>query len=521
MQLPLQKKSLLQKIIQVGSFTLLSRFFGIIREGLQARYLGVGAMSDAFITAFKIPNFFRKIFAEGALSASFIPEFVKLIRDNKKDAACRFLTTAFLFFEGIVLLLTFLVFFFTTPLVKLIAPGFSPEQVMLTAPYLKIVFPFLFFISSAALLAGALQSINHFIIPSAASVVLNIVYVSSLLLCHKYSLNPEYLCVGIVLGGFLNFVIHIWMYYRLGLYFAWFNKESFEHLKIMLQRFLPFLLGASIIEINLFIDTSIGSYLPKGEITLLYYAMRYAQIPLGIFSIALSTVLLPYFSRIALYAKNRFHFYLLEVSKLISWVIIPMMLFLMFTSRQIFALIMLKDRGTVEQITKAGYLLVILSSGLLIFSLHRSVINILYALKDAWTPTWTTILATTCNFIGNIIGFWYAGVYGIACSTVMSSTISLIACLYVLHTKHKIYFAFKHYLQFLYGLSAQVALGVFLFLTCFYGILMLCSKSWLHHAILHGQLYWVVTCPLFGMIMVMLFLLRKKFGITLYFVDFH
>ncbi len=516
-----EKRSLLNKVFQVGSLTLVSRFLGIIREGLQAHYLGVGALSDAFITAFKIPNFFRKIFAEGALSASFIPEFVALIKQNKRDEACRFLTTAFIFFEGIVLLLTLLVMLFTSRIVSIIAPGFSTEQIACTIPYLQILFPLLFFLSSAALLTGALQSLNHFIIPSAASVILNIVYIGSLLFCNWKALSPEYLCFGIVAGGAISFGIHLWVYYRLGLYYAWFNETSLMHLKIMLSRFVPFLLGASIVEINLFVDTSVGSYLPKGEITLLYYAMRYAQIPLGIFSIALSTVLLPHFSRIVLYAKQRFNFYLLEVTKLITWVIIPTMLFLMFISHNIFALIMLGSKGTPEQILKAGHLLIILSTGLIVFSLHRSVINMLYALKDAWTPTWTTILATVCNFFGNIIGLWYAGVYGIAASTVISSAISLVACLYVLHKKHAIYFGHDQFIQFLIPFTMQIIVGSLTFLGLFYGIIWSVAGTWLEQAILNGQIYWLVTCSLFGLIMSALFFTRKQSGISLYFLDFH
>lgn len=508
-------------MFQVSSFTLLSRFLGIVREGLQAQYLGVGAMSDAFITAFKIPNFFRKIFAEGALSASFIPEFVALIREKKIDEACRFMTLAFLFFEGIVLLLTAFVLIFTKPIVCLIAPGFSAEQILYTIPYLQILFPFLFFVSSSALLAGALQSMNHFIIPSAASVVLNIAYIGSLWACIHYSWSTEMLCFGIVAGGALTFILHVWVYFKLKLYPARFDETSFVHLSSMLQRFFPFLLGASIVEINLFIDTSIGSYLPKGEVTLLYYAMRYAQIPLGIFSIALSTVLLPYFSRIVLYARNRFHFYLLEVTKLITWVIIPTMLFLMFVSHNIFAMIMLKGKASDAQILKAGYLLVILSTGLLVFSLHRSVINVLYSLKDSWTPTWTTILATVCNFVGNIFGLWYAGVYGIAAATVMSSAISLIACFVVLHKKHGIIFPLFHYLAFLRWFFLQLLLGVLFFGSFFYGFAYFAEQSNFGRFFLYDQGYWLLTGFLFFIVMSLLYFTRKRCNIALYFLDFH
>lgn len=519
MSTSLNKRSLLTKVFQVSSFTLLSRLMGIVREALQARYLGVGAVSDAFITAFKIPNFFRKIFAEGALSASFIPQFVTLIREKRWGDACRFMSAAFLFFEGIVLILTIFVLLFTKQLVMIIAPGFSAEQMHYTIPYLQILFPFLFFVSSAALLAGALQSVNHFIIPSAASVMLNVAYIGSLLACIKYNLTTEMLCWGIVAGGAFTFAVHVWMYYKLGFCAGRIDAEAWKNLRDTLSRFIPFLLGASVVEINLFIDTTIGSYLPQGDVTLLYYAMRYAQMPLGIFALALSTVLLPHFSRIVLYARNRFNFYLLEVTKLITWVITPTMFFLMFVSYPIFSLIMLKGKASEAQMAKAAHILVILSAGLVVFSLHRSVINILYAVKDSWTPTWTSILAAVSNVIGNIVGMWLAGVYGIAWSTVASSALSLLACFIVLHVKHNIVFPLTRFLTFLFAYLVQLTVASGLFLWIYYcGIHQLAKTSWSNFFIA-GPGYWLFTMTLFCFTMVFLFYSRKRFKVALYFLD--
>ena len=152
----LSKRSIIRKTMQVGGSTLMSRVLGIIREVLMVRYLGAGAMADAFITAWKIPNSLRKIFAEGALSAAFTPTMVKLIKEDKKDAANGLMSLGFLFFEGIVLALCTIVIITAPTVVWLMAPGFSPEQVARTVPFLRILMPFIFFISISALLAGAL-----------------------------------------------------------------------------------------------------------------------------------------------------------------------------------------------------------------------------------------------------------------------------------------------------------------------------------------------------------------------------
>src|SRR3989304_7745755 len=152
----LSKKSILKKTAQVSLLTFLSRMLGIVREFLFVQFLGVGAVSDAFIAAFKLPNFFRHIFAEGALSASFVPAIVKTVREGNREEANGLITISFLFFEGLVLLLYGFILLKTEWVFYLLAPGFSAEQLAYAVPFLRILFSFLFFISSSALLAGAL-----------------------------------------------------------------------------------------------------------------------------------------------------------------------------------------------------------------------------------------------------------------------------------------------------------------------------------------------------------------------------
>jgi len=140
----LHKKSIVKKTIQIGGSTLMSRFLGIIRELLTIKYLGVGAASDAFITAYKIPNSLRKIFAEGALSAAFIPSFVTSLRKDKHEAFS-LMSLAFILFEGILLIVCALTMFFAPSVVKFAAPGFSAQQAASTVPLLRILMPFIFF----------------------------------------------------------------------------------------------------------------------------------------------------------------------------------------------------------------------------------------------------------------------------------------------------------------------------------------------------------------------------------------
>ena len=296
----LDKKNIIQKVAQVAGLTALSRVFGIVREILQSNFLGVGLVSDAFITAFKIPNFFRHIFAEGALSAAFVPQFVKMIHEKKHEEAASFMTVTLLFFESFLLLLSVLVFFNAEFVTKLLAGGFSQEQIAATAPYLKLLFPLIFFFSGTALLGGALQAVNHFFVPAFGQPFLNIIYISSIVICMSYQFSGYSLCFGILLAAALQFLMHIVTYFWVGLRFGKLTSNSWTQLKQLLARFFPCLSGVSVNEINLLIDLQLSSYLPMGSVSLVYYAMRFVQIPLGIIGVALATVLFPHFSRVAL-----------------------------------------------------------------------------------------------------------------------------------------------------------------------------------------------------------------------------
>ena len=211
----LTKRSILKKTAQFGVTTFISRIFGIIREILKVRFLGIGAIADAFIIAEKIPHLLRKIFAEGALSASFVPVFVRKVKTKELENPNGLMTISFLFFEGIVFLLCLFVFFFPHIVLKIIAPGFSSEQIGYAIPFLRILFPLIFFISSSALFAGALNAVNHFFIPAFGPVLLNIFYISSLLICLKFGLSVYYLCVGVLLGGLCMFLMHMITYFWL------------------------------------------------------------------------------------------------------------------------------------------------------------------------------------------------------------------------------------------------------------------------------------------------------------------
>ena len=221
----MSRRSIIKNTAKVGKLTLLSRVFGLVRELLSAKYLGADVMADAFKVAFAIPNSFRKIFAEGALSAAFVPAIVRTLGSGGKKDANGLMSLAFIFFEGLVLILCAFCMFRSDLAIDWIAPGFSNLQYENAVALLKILMPFIFFLSSSALLAGALQSINSFFVPAISPFILNVVFIIGLIACLFGKLPVSVLCYAILFGGLIQLVLHIIAYLRAGFSFGSFNKR--------------------------------------------------------------------------------------------------------------------------------------------------------------------------------------------------------------------------------------------------------------------------------------------------------
>ncbi len=517
----LDKKSILKKVAQFGAVTFLSRVLGILREILQVRFLGVGAISDAFIMAFKLPHFLRKIFAEGALSASFVPVFVRKTKDGELKNGKGLMTLSFLFFEGIVFILCLFVILYPQVLLKIIAPGFSAEQIGYGITFVRILFPIILFFSSAALFAGALNSVNHFFIPAFGPVLMNIVYISTLSACLYFNFSVLFLCYGILFGGFLNFLMHLIVYLKYNFSFGEIDAPSIRAFKLVLKKFLPSLFGVSIIEINLFVDIIIASMLPVGSVSLLYYSGRFVNIPVGIFAVSFATVLLPQFSRYALYAPKRLNFYILEITKFISFMIIPAMLFLMFIAEPIFSLVMLRKKVLPEDILIAKWLLIIYAIGLVFFCLNKILVNIFYSLHDTFTPTIALTISTIVNFICNFIGMKIWGIFGIAGSTTISAVVLTFLFFILLKKKHGFNFYSGNYFNFLGRYLLLVLFAASFFLSMYFAVfkyLFILTPN-AFDFFYSGLGYWLIVFPLAIVSGVFIYLLKNIFGIKLYFLS--
>lgn len=296
------------KAVFTNSFGILfSRILGFIRDLLTASALGANIYSDIFFVAFKLPNLFRRIFAEGAFTQVFIPAFVRSMHKGV------FLVNIFLVFISIILILTLLVNLLPSLATKAIAVGFDAQTIEIAAPYVAINFWYLPLIFAVTFLSTMLQYKHHFATTAFSTALLNISLIGALLLSNDKS-NAQivyYLSYGVVIGGLLQLFVHIAAIQKLGFfkliyggfkYFRVKSKKITHETKKFQKQFFPAMWGNSTAQISAFLDTFLASFLIAGSISYLYYANRIFQLPLALFAIATSVAIFP---KVARYLKNK------------------------------------------------------------------------------------------------------------------------------------------------------------------------------------------------------------------------
>jgi putative peptidoglycan lipid II flippase len=516
------KHALLSRFAKTGGSTAISRILGLIRETLMARYLGAGAISDAFVTAWKIPNFMRKIFAEGALTASFVPTLTEIFKKDSQKGASRLMSLAFIFFEGILLCICLLFFIFAWYVIKIISPGFTPEQVVYAVPFLRLLIGIILFISCSALLACALNAVNSFVVPAISPAVMNVFFISGITAGLLFGLSVNWLCVFILAGAIAQFLMHLFMYFKVNFTFAPIDAQTWANFRVLLRRFLPCMFGMSILEIHFFIDTSIASFLAAGSLTRVYYAERFMQLPLSILGIALATVLLTHFSRVSLYAPRRLSFYLYEATKFVFWLVVPITFMMMFFSYEIFSTLMVSSKFTIADALITKYIFIAFIIGLFFYSINKILINVFYSLRDTRRPTILSMIATGVNIVLNVALVLRYGSTGTAVATSLSGIFQTIMLFYYLHKDHKINLYMSRLINFCLRSLVQMAC----MLTVGYGVYRLCVYAIIHTTspvlqawLLTKVLFWLWALPLCITVLLGMFLTRKLFGIRMYFID--
>jgi putative peptidoglycan lipid II flippase len=292
--------ALLRSIATVGGYTMVSRILGFARDILIAAMLGAGPVADAFFVAFKLPNFFRRLFAEGAFNAAFVPLFTRHMSEGGRDNARAFAE------EVIAVFVVALLFFVTALQVAMpwvmhgFAPGFvgDPERFDLAVALAQITFPYLLFISLVSQLGGVLNALGRFAAAAATPIILNICLIAALLGLAPLVETPGHaLAWGVAAAGAAQFVWLMVACHRAKFSLRLRRPRLTPRVRRLLWLMLPGAIGAGVVQVNLLIDVVIASLLPAGSVSFLYYADRVNQLPLGVIGVAIGTALLPLLSR--------------------------------------------------------------------------------------------------------------------------------------------------------------------------------------------------------------------------------
>ncbi|HEY4894059.1 MAG TPA: murein biosynthesis integral membrane protein MurJ, partial [Reyranella sp.] len=291
--------SLGRAVATVGGFTLLSRVVGFIRDIVLSAVLGSGAVADAFFVAFKLPNFFRRLFAEGAFSAAFVPLFSRELEGHGRDAALAFARQAH---AGLLLVLvpfSVLLMLGMPVVMALLAPGMRDEpSFAMAVEFGRITFPYLLFISLVSLYGGVLNSIDRFAHVAATPILLNLALIGAVLGLTPLLPNSGYAAsIGVAIAGLLQWLWLLIACARDGVSMKLVRPRWTERVKRLVRLATPVAVGGGVQQISTMLDVVWASLLPVGTISALYYADRIAQLPLGVVGIAVGTALLPLLAR--------------------------------------------------------------------------------------------------------------------------------------------------------------------------------------------------------------------------------
>src|SRR5246500_2811987 len=286
---------MLRRIFTVGGFTLLSRVTGFFRDVMLAAVLGAGPVADAFFVALRLPNHFRAIFAEGAFNAAFVPAYARIREQGGRDAAQLFADRVFTILLGCVGFLVLVALVFTPAVISLLAPGFSedPGRFALAVELTRITFPYLLLMSLVTLYGGILNALARFAAAAAAPILPNVSMVATLAVAVFFPTPGHAAAWGVFIAGILEVLLVGGDALRNGVLPTLRQPRWDADVKAFFKALWPATLGSGGLQIALFADTIIASFLSAGALSALYYADRINQLPIGVIGIAVGTVLLP------------------------------------------------------------------------------------------------------------------------------------------------------------------------------------------------------------------------------------
>ena len=434
--------SLLRNFATVGSGTAASRLLGFVRDILIAAAIGTGPVADAFFVAQRLPNLFRRLFAEGAFASAFVPLFTKSHEGEGREAGLRFAEESLAALAFVLIILTVVAEIGMVWLTFGLAPGFAaePEKFDLAVLLSRITFPYLFLVSIVALLSGALNGIGRFAAAALAPVLLNVSMIVALLIIWRSGEIGSteagvWLSVSVTVAGVLQLVM-LWIACaRAGLSIRPRWPRLTENVRRLTRLAGPSVLAGGVVQINIVVGTIIASLQP-GAVSWLYYADRLYQLPLGVVGIAIGVILLPDLARALAggrrdlmdHSQNR----AIEFAAALT---LPATIALLVIPGPIIAVLFQRGAFTAVDTAATAPALAAYAVGLPAFVAIKVLQPAFFAREDTWTPMWTGLLSMVVNVVAAIVLFWLYGHVGIAAATSIAAWINTAQLGWILHRR--------------------------------------------------------------------------------------
>ncbi|MCB2264390.1 MAG: murein biosynthesis integral membrane protein MurJ [Candidatus Thiosymbion ectosymbiont of Robbea hypermnestra] len=420
--------SLTESIAKVGSNTFLSRILGFIRDMVVARVFGADAGTDAFFVAFKIPNFMRRLFAEGAFSMAFVPVLNEYKTKHGTPQLKGFVADMAGTFGAVLLGVTLLGVFGAPVLVLIFAPGFSDEidKQAMAVEMLRLTFPYLMFISLTAFAGGILNTYERFGVPAFTPVLLNIALILCALLLAPAMERPIFaLAWGVFIAGVAQLAFQVPFLWRIGLLPR--PRVNFRDAGVrrVIKLMVPALFGVSVTQIGLLLNTLLASFLVTGSITWLYYGDRLMEFPLGILGIALGTVILPKLSQ--KHAEQSPEAFSRTLDWALRWVLllgVPAAVGLLVLAGPMMAVLFHSGEFTGEDVNMAARALMAYALGLAAFMGIKVLAPGFYARQDMKTPVRIAVIAMVVNVVFSLLLMFPMGHTGLALATTLSALVN-------------------------------------------------------------------------------------------------
>jgi putative peptidoglycan lipid II flippase len=423
----------------MGLATGLSRIFGLVRDVVVARLFGAGFGADAFFMAFTIPNLLRRFFAEGSLTAAFVPTFSRVHHTEGEEEGRRVANICWTLLLLVMVVVTLCGILASPWIVNIIGHGFGavPGKLELTNFLNRLMFPYIFFVSMLALATGILNVLGHYFWPSVSTVFLNLaMIVCGYFLADYFDAPVTALAIGVLIGGFLQLAFVFPVLKRHGICFR--LDFHFRHPAVqrVVRLMMPGLVGVAIYQINIVVTRLLASFLPEGSVSYLYFGQRLFEFPQGIFVVSLAQAVLPAMSRqVATGDEAGFKDSLRYALVLIGLFTLPAMVGLIFCSVPVYSLFFMHGAFEYADVWQSSVVLAAYAPGLLFVGVSRVVVPSFYAMNDTRTPVWVSFWTLLVNAGFGILLMKPFQHVGLAMALTLSSVFNCGVLLFLLRRK--------------------------------------------------------------------------------------